>query len=420
VKKILLFFSTLSIAAYFLPIAALILSAIALFLSLWIVIPAPNATLLPFGVVAPELSPWLLGLNAIALLLALKSLKFGWSYLTLTISVAALVISTLPLLQLSGAIQQSDRAISQTLGADYLAKISPALAAKLRPAPFVLADVFRGIATPEVRYTAGIPFAKPAGMPLTLDVYQPLQAGNYPAIVVLYGGAWQEGSPTHNAEFNRYMAAQGYVVWAISYRHAPQFRFPAHLEDVRSALKFIQQHAEDYDTDPTRLALMGRSAGGHLAMLAAYQPDAPPIRAVVNYYSPVDLTTGYYDLPNPDPIDAQAVLRNFLGGTPEELPELYRSASPITYVTRPLPPSLLIYASRDHLVQAKFGRSLSDRLRVTNTPTVYLEIPWAEHAFDAVFNGVSNQLALYYTERFLAHVLTRDASSRLGNNVMCN
>jgi acetyl esterase/lipase len=99
-----------------------------------------------------------------------------------------------------------------------------------------------------------------------------------------------------------------------------------------------------------------------------------------------------------------------IGGTPEQLPERYAEASPITYATRPLPPTLLIYGRRDHSVEAKYGARLGERLAATRTPVAYLEIPWAEHAFDEVFNGPSSQVALFYTERFLAWATRRDGS----------
>jgi acetyl esterase/lipase len=70
-----------------------------------------------------------------------------------------------------------------------------------------------------------------------------------------------------------------------------------------------------------------------------------------------------------------------------------------------LPPSLLIYGRRDHVVQSKFGRRLSEQLKKTGNEVAFIEIPWAEHAFDAIPQGVSNQMALYYTERFLAWAL---------------
>lgn len=229
--------------------------------------------------------------------------------------------------------------------------------------------------------------------------------GKYPAIVVIYGGAWQSGEPGYYPNFSRYLAAQGYTVFAIDYRHAPRYQFPAQLDDVRTALTFIRQHADEYEADVEQMALIGRSAGAHLAMLAAYQPDALPVQAVISYYGPTDLAAAYVDPPRPDPLDIRSVLETFLGGSPDELLGQYRLASPISYVTRSLPPTLLIHGSRDNIVEAKFARRLLDRLHTTNTPAALLEIPWAGHSFDAVFQGLSNQLALYYTERFLASTL---------------
>ncbi|HEY9907627.1 MAG TPA: hypothetical protein V6D18_08455, partial [Thermosynechococcaceae cyanobacterium] len=211
-KKRLALFGSLILAAIFSPIVALLLSVIGLFLSVWIVVPAPNFSLLPFGVATPELSPWLLGLNAIAAIVAFKSLKLGWlGYGALASSVVALTLSSLPLMQLSKAVQNAEAAMVQALGQDYAAKLPD----NSRPQPFVLLDAFRGLPTPEVRYTPDIPFARPDGVELKLDVYRPPQPGRYPAIVMIYGGAWREGNPRLNADFNRYMAARGYVVWAI-------------------------------------------------------------------------------------------------------------------------------------------------------------------------------------------------------------
>ncbi|XHX80495.1 MAG: alpha/beta hydrolase fold domain-containing protein [Stenomitos frigidus ULC029] len=384
----------------------LLISGVAFFLTAWIVVPAPTFALLPLGVGAPEVSPWLIVANAIAALLTLRSVRKNWLFrIVLACSILSLVVSTLPLSQFPAAQQRAEASMQAALGTRYLAQIAPTFRAEMRPQPFVLSDAFLGIPEQPIRTTAGIRFAAPDGVPLTLTVYHPLAVGMHPTIVMIYGGAWQRGSPNDDAPFSRYMAARGYTVAAIDYRHAPRYRFPAPLEDVRSALTYIQQHAEELEVDRTRLAVMGRSAGAHLAMLAAYQPSSLAIRAVVNYYGPVDLTKGYYDLPNPDPIDSRAVLNAFLGGSPEQIPALYRQASPSELINKPLPISLLVYGGRDHLVQAKFGRSLYDRLQATGNRAVWLEIPWAEHAFDKVFNGVSNQLALYYTERFLAWAL---------------
>ncbi len=385
---------------------SLLVSVLGFILSSWIIIPAPTLLLLPLSVGAPEVSPWLLILNAVGLLIAVKSAaKFLITRISCGLSVLGQIFCLLPLSQLPATNQQSTAAMSAGLGADYLTVVPRSAQAQMRAQPFALADFFRGIPARTVRYTPDIPFTVADDVPLHLDVYRPPEVGQYPGIVVIYGGAWHSGSPKNNDGFSQYMAARGYVVWAIDYRHAPQSKFPAQIDDIEAALDFLRSHAEQYETDPHHIALLGRSAGAQLAMLAAYHPDRLPVQAVVDYYGPVDLTTGYYDIPRPSPINIQLVLNHLFGGSPREFPALYALASPLNFVTPSAPPSLLIYAGRDHVVQAKYGRKLHQRLQSVGGKVVYLEIPWADHAFDTVFNGISSQLSLYYTERFLAWAL---------------
>ena len=98
------------------------------------------------------------------------------------------------------------------------------------------------------------------------------------------------------------------------------FAFPRSSE---AALSYIKTHADEWFIDIDRIALMGRSAGARLASLYAYRSTTVPVRAVVNYYGPNDLLRGYYDPPFPDPLNVRAILRAFLGGTPDQLRELY-------------------------------------------------------------------------------------------------
>ena len=385
---------------------SLLFTGVGLFLSLWIVIPAPNYPLLILGVGAPEVSPWLIIVNAIAIVLAVVQLNQDWWTDTLFIcSLLAFCLSLLPLIQFPFANRQFATEMERVLGTDYLNKVPETTQLKMRPRPFIFTDVLRGIKPQDVRIERGIVFARPDDVELKLNIYRPLVSGKYPALIILYGGAWQQGTPENDEAFSRYMAVLGYSVIAIAYRHAPKYKFPAQQEDVLAALQYIQEGAEDLEVDCDRMALMGRSAGGHLASLVAYQQDSIPIRAVVNYYGPSNLIEGYHEPPFPNPIKTRTILHDFLAGTPEEIPELYQQASPITYVKPNLPPSLLVYAERDHVVQAKFGRRLHKKLRDFDNQAILLTIPWAEHAFDAIFPGVSNQLALYYTERFLAWAL---------------
>ena len=214
----------------------------------------------------------------------------------------------------------------------------------------------------------------------------------------------------NDEQFSRYMAGRGYTVIAIDYRHAPNYRFPTQIEDVQTALNYINDHAAELECDRQKIALLGRSAGGHLALLAAYQASQIPnsqisIKAVAAYYAPIRLAQAYQNPPVPDPIDTRSVLNDFLGGSPDQFPELYQQASPGSYLKQDLPPTLLIYGKRDHLVEAKLSKYIYHKLKDANNLAIWLEIPWAEHAFDAIFSGLSNQLVLYYTERFIDRML---------------
>jgi acetyl esterase/lipase len=391
--------------AVFLMLIPLLLTLIGLALSIWSVFPAPNMTLLPLSVGAPEICLWLLGFNAIGLvsygIFQQSDLPGLLRWLGVALSVMAIMLNAHPLWQLSETIKQADRSMDRALGHNYAAAIPAEIKASFRTQPFSIWTALGGIDLAPIRMQKRIQFAPE----LALNLYQPLAAGKYPGVIQVYGGAWRSGSPDYDEKFSRYLASRGYVVVSIDYRHAPQHHFPAQLEDVQMAIEYVRSHAEKWEIDSDRLGIIGRSAGGHLATLAAYQPDAQPFQAVVSYYAPVDLTVGYTDPPVPDPIDSRQVMRDLLGGTPTDLPELYDRASPGQLVNRQLPPTLLIYGGQDHLVESRFGRKLAKNLQTFGTPTVFIEIPWANHAFDVIFNGTSNQLALYYTERFLARSL---------------
>jgi acetyl esterase/lipase len=383
-----------------------------LFLALWIVVPGWTYPLFVLAVGAPELSPWLffagLVLCLLFCLLSAKSIRRSrWHRISLAVALCATALTAIPLVQAASMLRRFDEAMRAALGTDFLRGVPGNVRGGMRPSPIVPADLFRGIDFGETRVVRGIPFAAPGGQPLTLDIYRPLADGRFPVIVQIYGGAWQRGAPADNSEFARYLAMRGYAVFAIDYRHAPRWTWPSQIEDVRAALVWVTAHAAEYGADPSRMALIGRSAGAQLALLAAYETGAPTVRAAVSFYGPVDLAEGYRHPPRPDPLDVRAIEETLLSGTPDSAPVRYREASPVTYVNRQLPPTLLLYGSRDHVVEARFGRMLDDRLRATGTTSVLLEIPWAEHAFDLIPSGLSSQIALYYVERFLAWALTR-------------
>jgi acetyl esterase/lipase len=227
--------------------------------------------------------------------------------------------------------------------------------------------------------------------------------------VVLYAGAWLNGRPSQGAPIHRWLAGRGYVVVALDYRHAPAHRFPAQLDDVRRGLAVVRDSALAWRVDTRRVALWGRSSGGHLAALTAWSSgaDALPlrVRGVIDFYGPFDLARGYYDRPTPDPIDGPRVLRAFLGGPPDAMPSRYRDASPRSWVRPGLPPTLLVYGGGDHVVKPEFGRAEAAALRASGDPVEFVEMPWAEHAFDLAAGGPQGTAALRIALRFLSRVL---------------
>jgi acetyl esterase/lipase len=381
----------------------LVLSGMLCLLAVWVLLPPFTYPALVLAVGAPEVGVWIILVSLIIVGLARRENgRARTAGPTWLFAAAAIAFSAVPLIQFPSTARRFDETMRAVLGPGYFTGLPAATRARMRARPLDPLDLFAGLRAGPSRVTRGIPFAVNDGVRLTMDVYRPASPGSYPAVVQVYGGAWQRGTPADNGTFASYLASHGYVVFAIDYRHAPRWPWPAQLADVRAALSWIGEHGKEHDADTGRLAILGRSSGAQIAMVAAFAPGAPPVRAVVSYYGPVDLIEGYRRPPRPDPLDVRMIEEAFLGGSPDAVRERYQEASPITYVVRQLPPTLLIYGKRDHVVEARFGAMLHRRLQATGTTSIFLEIPWAEHAFDAVSGGPSAQLALFYTERFLA------------------
>ncbi len=391
---------------------ALLIAVPTLVLALWIVLPAPTYFFLTYSVGAVEISAWLAVAAIAALALAWPDARVRGASRAATIAfncaVGALVLALSPYVRFPFTERRFDRDVTRAFGGEVLSPAPERGPRSARAHPLIVSELFTGIHHDSVSVTRGIRVAAPAGVQLTADIARPAAHGTFPIVVQIYGGAWQRGSPASNEDYAQWLASQGYVVIAVDYRHAPAFHFPAQIDDIRTDLEWIRAHATEYGGDTSRVAFLGRSAGGHLATLAAYTASPITPRAVVSLYGGIDLVNGYRHPPFPDPLNIPDVTLKFVGGTPEQFPDRYRDGTIFTYVTRKLPPTLLIYGGRDNLVETKYPVELRNRLAATGTPVAYLEIPWANHGFDEVLNGPSDQLAMYYTERFLAWELRKE------------
>lgn len=353
-------------------------------LCMWIVIPPFVIPALIATVITIEWSPYLFALNAIVLLLAwlartwrrwatggsLRTFR-RWGAVALTI--VNLAICAIPTVALV-ASQRDDRTFSVS---------------NTRPSGVVFEEDLR-IGMPN--FTA------------TIRQYLPPQPNQCPAVVfAIYGGAWQRGSAENDAGLNRALAARGYQVFALEYRHAPAFQFPKPLEDINREIDWVTQQLSRRNCGPPRVALLGHSAGGELAMVAAY--TRLNIQAVVSYSGPIDLDQAYRVPPQPDPLDVRAILRAYLGAPPALARDAYRAASPLNLVRAHLPPTLLLYAGRDHVVDIRAPMELRDALQAHGDDVTFVRFPWAEHGFEEVPFGLHGHLALDAVDAFLTRTL---------------
>lgn len=240
---------------------------------------------------------------------------------------------------------------------------------------------------------------------LTMDFYKSDSTGFRPCIVIIHGGSWSSGDSRQLPELNTVLAEQGYHVASVDYRKVPEWKSPAPLEDIKNALSFIHKNAEELMIDTGRIVLLGRSAGAQIALLAAYTIPDKGIKGVIDFYGPADMVWGYSVPANPWVFDSQKVMENYLGGSLKQVPDKYKTSSPIEYVTEKSVPTLIIHGKNDVLVSYRHSVRLAKKLKEKRVPHYLLGLPWATHGFDYTINGPGGQLSTYAVSKFLHKVL---------------
>jgi acetyl esterase/lipase len=331
----------------------------------------------------------------------------------------------------------------RAFGADWRNKIPPKQSTPMLQQRWA----WRIPAPPKPRFERDIPFwtippsaslgTGDTGRQLLCDIWRP-GPGVAPsglAFVYMHPGGWQQlDKDTGTRPFFSYLAAQGHLTMDVSYRLCHEADLFGIIGDVKRAVAWIKANAERYGVDPERVVVAGGSAGGHLALLAAYTPNHPQldpedvrgadtsVRAVVSYYGVPDLRqigtepakpsseafieigkrTGYVTVD--EYLEWPDVVRKLLGGLPHEVPEVAALMSPITHVGAHSPPTLLVHGTHDRIIPVEDARDLYRALSDAGIPTVYLELPQVAHAFDMIAPRMSPpaQAALYDVERFLA------------------
>ena len=229
------------------------------------------------------------------------------------------------------------------------------------------------------------------GFELKMDVYSPpgKSATLMPALLYVHGGGWTEGSKSwvdrilSSAE----LMERGYVVAAIDYRLAPEYRWPAQIEDVKCAVRYLRANASTYGIDPDRIGVWGESAGGHLvSMLGLAGPDvgfegtggypdvSSRVQAVIDMFGPTDFTV--FDVEDP----YYALMSWFLMGAKADKAMVER-ISPVTYASKDDPPFLIFHGDKDPLVSPSHSRTLYERLRAAGVPVDLVMVENAGHVF---------------------------------------
>jgi acetyl esterase len=208
-----------------------------------------------------------------------------------------------------------------------------------------------------------IEYARPAGVSLRMDASLPKADHPTAAVVIVHGGAWVAGDRKHNVQpLFEPLSTAGYAWFSISYRFANNvMQFGAGVDDVQSAVRFIKAHAADYNIDPARVVLVGESAGGQLAAMAALRADSDAsVRAVVALYTPTDLVSLAKNSALIPPS-----LRDSVRGTVFEnlLMAGLAQLSPVNNVRRDMPPFLFIHGTADALVPFEQSTNMCDRMK---------------------------------------------------------
>ncbi|WP_428950644.1 alpha/beta hydrolase fold domain-containing protein [Streptomyces sp. cg35] len=240
-----------------------------------------------------------------------------------------------------------------------------------------------------IRVLRGVPYGLvDGGRPLELDLWLPGPEAASPVPVVLFahGGAWRRGRrddmgartrPWEPGPFER-IAAAGLAVACVDYRLSGEANFPAPLEDLRTALRWLGIRADELGVDPRRTVVWGESAGGHLASLLALTHTDPPLAGAVVWYGPADLTTARppFDPAAPDTMEAL-----LLGAAPAAVPELAVAASPVRQAHADAPPFLVLHGEDDVMVPVSHGQDLAAALRAAGAPVELRTVPGANHGW---------------------------------------
>ncbi len=244
------------------------------------------------------------------------------------------------------------------------------------------------------------------GYSLRLDAYLPIDDDIHPAVVLIHGGGWRSGDKNGFRRTALGYVAEGISAFSLNYRLSGVAPYPAAVEDCVAAIRYLRDHAEEYNIDPDRMAAQGGSAGAHLSLMMAFlEPEPDEVNAAgeplknrlvcaVSKCGPTDFTAG-------DGMHAERAAVAFLGGPREGREDVYAEASPVTHVSSDDPPVLLVHGTDDHTVPYSQATILKARCEQVGVPVELIAVEGGGHGL----KGGDREEIRQATERIREFVL---------------
>lgn len=272
----------------------------------------------------------------------------------------------------------------------------------------------------DIAFQKDVAYGKGGDVDLQLDLAQPPRGdGPFAAVVCVHGGAWQAGQRGDLHHMARHLAQNGYVAASITYRLAPKHRWPAQIEDVKCAIRFLRANAKKFKIDPDRIAVLGESAGGHLSLLAGlmrakddfegkggHGDASSQVQAVVNFYGPTDFRTWVVPPLGENLLrlgikkDSSILLKELLGTADRKEP-IMAKASPVAYIHKGAPPILTFNGTQDALVPDAQARELHEALKkagVTERLEILVDAP---HGWGGALREKTNRTTVDFLDKHL-------------------
>lgn len=240
-----------------------------------------------------------------------------------------------------------------------------------------------------VQFTPDIVYGKVGDDELKLNLAVPKTAGGpWPCVVIFHGGAWRHGDRSMHNDLAWNFAQRGFASATIGYRLVPKHVFPAQVQDVKCAVRFLRTNSAKYNIDPDRIGAVGFSAGAHLSMMLGAMDSgdglddsggspgvSSKVQAVVAHFGPTDFTLTMPDSTRP-------LIEDFLGGPLDRRRDVYLRASPVTYLDKGDAPLLVLHGTADNVCPPDHATRISEAMQKAGVPGRVELISGAGHGWD--------------------------------------